>query len=186
MNSKKEDVIKAAKELFTEYGYYKVSMDEIAKKSKVTKKTIYTYFKDKNDLIKYFLNEELKQMEKQCDRIDKKDIPFEDKIHELITIQLDFRNESKLLGAFLKELEQGKLKIDKETENLLTRTIQEGLKIRLDKAIDEGHIKECDTEIVSFLIYKMYVAIMFELDKPIDKKTITENIINVLKAWLLK
>ena len=186
MNSKKESVIKAARELFSLYGYCRVSMDELAKKSGVTKKTIYTYFKDKKDLIKYFLNDEIKKMEKLADEIDKKDIPFEDKLHELITIQLNYRKNSKLLEFFLKELEQGKLTIDKEAENILSKTIQKGLKIRLDKAIKDGYIKDCDTEIVSFLIYKIYVALMFELDKPIDEKEATENIMNILKVWLIK
>ena len=40
--NKKEIVIQTARELFTKYGYKKVSMDEIAKESNVTKKTIYT------------------------------------------------------------------------------------------------------------------------------------------------
>lgn len=186
MNFKKESVINAARELFSLYGYRKVSMDEIASKSGVTKKTIYTYFKDKNDLIKYFLNDEIKEMEKLADEIDKKDVPFEDKLHELITIQLNYRKDSKLLVFFLKELEQGKLVIDKDTENILSKTIQKELKIRLDKAIKDGYIKNCDTEIVSFLIYKIYVALMFELDKPIDEKVATESIINILKAWLIK
>ena len=56
--NKKEQIIEAARELFSSYGYKKVSMDEIAKKSNVTKKTIYTYFKDKGELIKYFLYED--------------------------------------------------------------------------------------------------------------------------------
>ena len=54
---KKEEVIKTARELFTKYGYKKVSMDEIAKKSGVTKKTIYTYFKDKDSMFLYFIEE---------------------------------------------------------------------------------------------------------------------------------
>jgi len=46
--TKKEQVISAARNLFSEYGYHKVSMDEIAKVSGVTKRTIYTI------LISYF------------------------------------------------------------------------------------------------------------------------------------
>ena len=67
--TKKEEVIEAARELFCKYGYRKVSMDEIAKKSNVTKKTIYTYFKDKNDLIKYFAYEEIGKMKQIIDKI---------------------------------------------------------------------------------------------------------------------
>lgn len=36
--NKKEEVIKKARELFTKYGYKKVSMDEIAREANVTKK----------------------------------------------------------------------------------------------------------------------------------------------------
>ena len=36
--NKKEEVINAARDLFTKYGYKKVSMDEIAKEANVTKK----------------------------------------------------------------------------------------------------------------------------------------------------
>ena len=44
--NKKEMIIQTARDLFTKFGYKKVSMDEIAREAKVTKKTIYSYFKD--------------------------------------------------------------------------------------------------------------------------------------------
>ena len=46
---KKEDIVNAARILFTDYGYKKVSMEEIASKAAVTKKTIYNYFHDKEE-----------------------------------------------------------------------------------------------------------------------------------------
>lgn len=186
MNTKRESVLTAAKNLFAKYGYRRVSMDEIARESHVTKKTIYTYFKDKNELIKCVLMDEIDKMKNLADKIDEKDISFEDKIHEVITLQLDYRKSSKLISNYLKELEEGKLNIGKENENLFNVTIQGELKKRLDLAIDNGYIKECDTNIVSFLIYKIYVALMFELDYNIDKKEVTDNIMNILKVWLLK
>ena len=42
---KKEQIIESARELFTRYGYKKVSMNEIAEEAGVTKKTVYSYFK---------------------------------------------------------------------------------------------------------------------------------------------
>jgi len=55
MENKKDQVINTARELFSNRGYRKVSMDEIAKVSGVTKRTIYRYFKDKDDLINNWL-----------------------------------------------------------------------------------------------------------------------------------
>ena len=184
MNEKKESVIKASKELIRDYGFYKVSMDEIAKKSNITKKTIYTYFKDKNELINTVLIDEINSMKKLADQIDKKNISFEDKLHEIITMQLDYRNNSKILCNYIKELEEGKFKNTKE--NIFNQTILSELKTRLDEAIKEGHIKKCDTTIVSFIIYKIYIALMFELEYDLDKKEVTQTIMNILKVWLLK
>ena len=184
MNEKKERIILAAKELFSTYGFYKVSMNEIAKKSKITKKTIYTYFKDKNDLINVVLIDEINSMKKLADKIDKKNISFEDKTHEIITMQLDYRNNSKILCNYIKELEEGRFK--NNNENIFNKSILSELETRLDEAIKDGYIKKCDTKIVSFLIYKIYIALMFELDYDIDKKEVTENIMDILKVWLLK
>ena len=39
--SKKDIVVEIARNLFSKYGYKKVSMDEVAKGAGVTKKTIY-------------------------------------------------------------------------------------------------------------------------------------------------
>ena len=59
---KEEQIIEVARELFHKFGFKKVSMDEIAKTSGVTKKTIYTYFKDKDSMFLYFIEEELQKM----------------------------------------------------------------------------------------------------------------------------
>ena len=65
--NKKEEVINAARNLFTKYGYKKVSMDEIAKEANVTKKTIYSYFSDKEAMFKYFASEELQSMKEKIE-----------------------------------------------------------------------------------------------------------------------
>ena len=49
---KDEQIINAAKSLFTKYGLKKVSMDEIASEAGVTKKTVYTYVPSKEELVK--------------------------------------------------------------------------------------------------------------------------------------
>lgn len=58
--------------LFIRYGVKSVTMDDIAKQLSISKKTIYHYFKDKNELVKEFT---LKQCEQRRD--DFKRIPGE-------------------------------------------------------------------------------------------------------------
>ena len=56
----------------------------------------------------------------------------------------------------------------------------------LKKGIENGEVRNCDTHLAAFLIYKMYVALMFEWNKPLDKKEVTENIMDILKTGIFK
>ncbi|WP_129718154.1 TetR/AcrR family transcriptional regulator [Pedobacter sp. SYP-B3415] len=47
----KESVKKAARELFRKYGYHKTSVNEIAKKARIAKATIYKYFDSKEHIL---------------------------------------------------------------------------------------------------------------------------------------
>jgi Transcriptional regulator len=50
-NNIKESIKETARELFFSYGIKSVSMDDIAKKAGVSKRTIYEFFDDKNELV---------------------------------------------------------------------------------------------------------------------------------------
>ena len=47
----KENIITTAEELFLRYGFKRVTMDDIAREMAISKKTIYQYYKDKNEIV---------------------------------------------------------------------------------------------------------------------------------------
>src|SRR5579875_368665 len=47
----KESIKRAAQELFRKFGYHKTSVNEIAKRAKIAKATIYKYFESKEDVL---------------------------------------------------------------------------------------------------------------------------------------
>ncbi|WP_374166690.1 TetR/AcrR family transcriptional regulator [Arcticibacter sp. MXS-1] len=51
----RESIIQAAQDLFRKYGYHKTSVNEIAKRAKIAKATIYKYFDSKEVLLHYIL-----------------------------------------------------------------------------------------------------------------------------------
>lgn len=55
-NPKRNAVLMAAAELFLEHGYEPVSMDSIALKADVSKRTVYSYFESKTELFVAILN----------------------------------------------------------------------------------------------------------------------------------
>ena len=56
----KDSIKRAAQELFRKFGYHKTSVNEIAKKAKIAKATIYKYFNSKEAILHVLLMEYIK------------------------------------------------------------------------------------------------------------------------------
>ena len=153
---KKEDILKAAKELFSVYGYKKVSMNEIAEKANVTKKTIYSYFKDKEDLFKQILLNEIENMKTIIEKNEKKDIPYFERIHYAIYELTKYKNENKFLLRVVKDSEIINNIHAKESLKIFDNTVIEYIKEKLKNAIENKQIKKCNVDIAAFVIYKVY------------------------------
>ena len=100
--NKRDIIIEEARKLFNSYGYKKVSMDELAKQANVTKKTIYSYFKDKEELFKYFIEEELLDIKNKIEKQKKKG-SFIDNLSNSIIVMLKVRKESGIVRNLIKD-----------------------------------------------------------------------------------
>lgn len=180
--NKKEIVIEKARELFTKYGYKKVSMDEIAMNSGVTKKTIYSYFKDKEAMFRYFVDEELEKMKSKIDE-EKNKKSFIESVSTSLYSMLIFRKNSELLKAIIREF---RVSNDNDYLKLYDDTIINYLEEKIKLGIKEKKINNCDSHLTAFIIYKMYLAVMFEYDRDIDENRVSKEITSILKNGLIR
>lgn len=183
--NKKEIIIEKARDLFTTYGYKKVSMDEIAREANVTKKTIYSYFKDKDSMFLYFINEELEKIKTELEKNKNDDLPFIEIVASDIYHILLLRKNSLLISNISKEVNSknatGCEKFLKSYDNIIMDYIEKKIKTE----INAKRIKKCDAHLISFVIYKVFLSIMFEYDGEIDEKKVTKEITTILKEGLL-
>ncbi|MBU1371050.1 MAG: TetR/AcrR family transcriptional regulator [Bacteroidetes bacterium] len=68
MEAREQEILQQATEIFGRYGIKSVTMDELARQMGLSKKTLYHYFTDKNDLVEKALNTVLEQ--NQCNLKD--------------------------------------------------------------------------------------------------------------------
>lgn len=182
---KKEKVIETARRLFTEYGYKKVSMDEIAKESNVTKKTIYTYFKDKESMFKYFIDEELKHMRLIVEKIKNSNDTFINKLGNGVYQVITYRNNSKLFSNLIKDFKDENSNKYESFSKLYDKEIIGYIETAISDEIEKNTIKPCDVHLSAFIIYKVFISVMLEYDKEIDEKKFVSKIISILKDGLL-
>lgn len=183
--NKKEEVINAARDLFTKYGYKKVSMDEIAKEANVAKKTIYSYFSDKEAMFKYFASEELQSMKEKIENDVNSSTSFIDRVSKILYESLLFRKNSDLIKTIIKEISKNNtaecISFLKFYDGEIVSYIEEKIK----QEIQNKTIKKCDAHLTAFIIYKVYSSILFEYDREIDEEKVTKEVTNILKDGLL-
>lgn len=159
---KEKQIVDAARKLFYKFGFKKVSMDEIAREAGVTKKTVYTYFSSKEELFKYFIQEELDNMKKIVEDIEKEDLDFFEAVHQIIFQLIKYKNKRQFFKLMTNEAEVLKSSIASKTLNLIDEQIQSYIYDIVKNAMDKGYIKKENPEVVTFLVYKMYIALMFD------------------------
>ena len=79
----KEQIAKAAEELFMTYGVRNVSMDDISRKISISKKTIYQHYKDKEEIVCLVTQRVLLKERSKMFNIKKE---AEDAIHEIVLV----------------------------------------------------------------------------------------------------
>ena len=180
---KGEQILNAAKNLFTNYGFKKVSMDEIASEAGVTKKTVYNYFSSKEELLKYCIKEELQNMRKIIENVESKKLDFMETVHQVIYNLLKYKKNCKFLKMLFKESEILKNEQLKENLKIVDKEIQNYIRKQLELAIQNDKIELQNIDITTFLIYKMYSALMIDWNedyKKLDEKEIADNILHFL------
>jgi AcrR family transcriptional regulator len=113
----KESIKRAAQELFRKFGYHKTSVNEIAKKAKIAKATIYKYFDSKEAVLHALLMDYIKVSVDDLIHVNTADMGEEEQLNNLIMktcrlsyticnefIGWDFIRESTNSQEFLKRL----------------------------------------------------------------------------------
>ncbi len=100
----KERILIKAEELFMQYGIRSVSMDDIANNLGMSKKTLYQYFADKDELVDAVVDGHIKEIQEDCMscRLDATDA-----IHEIfITMERIMEEFSNMNPMLLYDLEK--------------------------------------------------------------------------------
>lgn len=134
MSKTKSVLIDTARRLFAQNGIENTTMNEIAIASGKGRRTLYTYFKNKEDLYSCVVKSELDKLYNSIKAVSELDIPPDDKIIEMIYTHLDvikkavLRNGS-LRGDFFRDINKVELvrrTFDNKEIRLLYKVLQEG------------------------------------------------------------
>lgn len=127
-------LVDVARQLFAKKGVDDTTMNDIAVASKKGRRTLYTYFKSKEDIYMAVVESELEMLSDAMEQVAKKDITPDEKILKLIETHLDsikmvvYRNGTLRAGFFrnIWRVEAVRKNFDTKEIKLIKQVLAEG------------------------------------------------------------
>ena len=132
-------IIEGGEELFLKAGIKSVTMDDIAKHLGMSKKTIYQFFKDKNELVIALVKKKLKQDEDQiCTMISQSDNVIEEMINMMKASEDMF---ARINPIVIHDMQKYHPDAWKHFQNFKADVLIHKLEELLNKGIEQGYIR---------------------------------------------
>ena len=176
--SKTRDMlVDVARQLFARSGVDNTTMNDIAQASRKGRRTLYTYFKSKNEIYMAVVESELSTLYKTLLNVASKDIPADEKMITFIYTRLDaikelvFRNGT-LKATFFRDI----WRVEKVRQNFDIREteISEGI---LNEGVSQGIFQMPDTHITAVVLHHAFKG----LEVPYIRGLMGDNVSQRLK-----
>jgi TetR/AcrR family transcriptional regulator, cholesterol catabolism regulator len=145
-----ERIVSGAEELFLTAGIKSITMDDVAKHLGMSKKTIYQFFKDKNELVVALVNKKLKEDEDQMSAImNQSSNVIEEMINMMKCSEEIF---SRINPIVIHDLQKYHPDAWKQFQNFKSGVLVHTLEELLTKGIKQGYIRpEIDVKIIAMM-----------------------------------
>ncbi len=177
MNKKAKEIVSKVAAMYLEYGIRGVTMDDVAHKLGISKKTLYEYFVDKKELVSAVLENARKEWDESfasCECIEGSAI---DELLHFYELQVKMIKSNK--PAFIYDLKKYYPEVFKRFHNIKQKLILENFENNMNKGKEEGLYREdINVEIIAKLNLMRFEGIMdselFSIDDFMSPDLFTE------------
>jgi AcrR family transcriptional regulator len=155
-------ILELARKRFERFGYRKTTMDEICRDGGISKKTVYRYFRDKEELFaRVLIGEAFSARAEIFRRLGDVTDPME-RLEKLTTIALDFFHEERFVTRLLRDedgiyLPSGLAGYVERAESATMQMIAE----ILQDGVEQGRFRDIDPKVTSYALLKLFQAFTY-------------------------
>lgn len=180
---RREQVLHAAAQSFSLFGYKATTMDQVAKIANVGKGTIYTFFENKEELFDEILLDAIRELRRRAEAEIHAERPFYENVYQALDAILEFREEHELFIKLSQELRDigtpqaraALFKVESVVLEFLERVIRESM--------DKGAIRSGSVEVIAFGMLKLFIALTGEWEmhhEPMTKEELKRHMFTFL------
>ena len=149
----RQKLLEVARELFAHKGLEATTMNDIAAASGRGRRTLYTYFRNKEEIYYAVIEEELERLSEKMDEVAVMDVEPEEKIFTLIYTHLSIIRDTvarngTLRAEFFRNIwmvEKVRKAFDVEEHRILQKVLQEG--------VDKGRVRIENVGLMADIVY---------------------------------
>jgi AcrR family transcriptional regulator len=162
MDDIKNNILDKAKERLDRFGFKKTTMDEISRDCKISKKTIYEHFKDKEDMfISLLTRESHKTVEVMFSQVGETADPLE-RLIQLIRIAIAHFNEDTFVTRLLKNDDAlFSVFLSRKYHALVDQEIISNISVILNEGKQQGIFRDVDENVVAYAGFKLFQSFSY-------------------------
>jgi len=188
MESRKDQILRIAIDVFYRDGYEKASLREIAEKAGITKAAIYHHFKNKEEILFNMIIAISDRLLSDLNSINKKEIDPVEQLRKMIDVHISYMEWDK---ASVKILVEDRHFLTKKFENIVKnkqKKILEIYKNKLEEIKSTGRLKDLNTITSSFSVLGMinWPYHWYNPKGDLSLRKIINNIIEMIFYGLIK
>lgn len=185
----RQHLIDVAREIFARQGFDSTTMNDIAKASQRGRRTLYTYFRNKEDIFAAVIENELERLSEELDNVVAKDIAPDKKILLLIYTHLSMIKETvarngNLRAQFFRNIwhvEQVRKKFDGEEQAIIKKVLRDGV-LRKQFEIEDVDLM---SEIIHYTIKGLEVPYIYNrLGRNLSEEDSREMVMGIIRRAL--
>jgi AcrR family transcriptional regulator len=167
MENQSDNIVIAAVRLFEQFGIRSVSIDNVCSELHISKKTFYTYFPQKEDLVDAVLTYQKINNYEKFEKLFKNKNAIDSLIVSIKEIRKALETESQTMFY---DLQKYYPKVFEKHMSKNTDEMRLGFEMNLRQGVDEGYYREdLDIELIS-LFHSLQIKNTFELMQQFPKK----------------
>ena len=149
----RSQLIDAARRVFARKGFERTTMHDIAVASQKGRRTLYMYFKNKEEISRLVVENEIERLYEMLEEVEKKELPADEKLISFIYTRLDaFKDTVTRNGSLRANFFHDNWNVEKVRKGYNLREIALIKKI-LTSGINEGIFSIPDIETTALLIH---------------------------------
>jgi len=189
---KRESIVQAAIAEFRDNGFEVTSMDRIAARAEVSKRTVYNHFPSKEELFSEMLQRLWASATAQPDAVYRPDVPLRQQLRELLSAKMDTLGNSHFIdlarvaiGATIHSPERAQVWVNRlnEREETFTAWIRGAQQDNRLKAVDPGFAASQIHALLKAFAFWPQVTLNEPMLTPEKQVTVIDSALDLFLCW---